>query len=143
MNILSNAIDALEESGIRSQASEKQATISIRTEKTQDNWITIRITDNGMGIPENVRAKLFDPFFTTKPIGKGTGLGLSISYQIIVERHGGKPDLAKAFCQVRIGGQMQVTEQQMPWFQAVDLLSHRFLDLDQELRPVVQRVGIR
>ena len=89
MNIFSNAIDALEESGVRSQASEKKATIAIRTQKTKDNWITIRIADNGMGIPENVRAKLFDPFFTTKPIGKGTGLGLSISYQIIVERHGG------------------------------------------------------
>ncbi len=90
MNILSNAIDALEESGVRSQTSEKQATISIRTETTKDNWIAIRIADNGMGIPEDVRVKLFDPFFTTKPIGKGTGLGLSISYQIIVERHSGK-----------------------------------------------------
>ena len=90
MNIFSNAIDALEESGVRSQASEKQATIAIRTQKTKDNWIAIQIADNGMGIPENVRAKLFDPFFTTKPIGKGTGLGLSISYQIIVERHSGR-----------------------------------------------------
>ncbi|MDY6939208.1 MAG: PAS domain-containing protein [Cyanobacteriota bacterium] len=90
MNILSNAIDALEESGIRSLAFEGQARISIRTEKIKDNSIVIRIADNGLGIPEAVRAKLFDPFFTTKPIGKGTGLGLSISYQIIVERHGGQ-----------------------------------------------------
>jgi signal transduction histidine kinase len=90
MNILSNAIDALEESGVRTFESEKQATIAIHTEKTEDNWSVIRIIDNGMGIPEEVRAKLFDPFFTTKPIGKGTGLGLSISYQIIVERHGGQ-----------------------------------------------------
>ncbi len=50
----------------------------------------IRIIDNGLGMPEDVRARIFDPFFTTKPLGKGTGLGLSISYQIIVEKHGGK-----------------------------------------------------
>lgn len=83
MNIISNAIDALEES-------EKPATIAISTQKTEENWLEIRITDNGMGIPEATGSKLFDPFFTTKPIGKGTGLGLSISYQIIVDRHGGR-----------------------------------------------------
>jgi PAS domain S-box-containing protein len=90
MNIFTNAIDALEESGIRNYESDKPATIAIHTEKTEDNWIEIRIADNGRGIPDDIRAKLFDPFFTTKPIGKGTGLGLSISYQIIVDRHGGK-----------------------------------------------------
>jgi urea transport system substrate-binding protein len=49
----------------------------------------VRITDNGSGIKEEVKAQLFDPFFTTKPIGKGTGLGLSISYQIVVDKHKG------------------------------------------------------
>ncbi|MGB3558603.1 MAG: PAS domain-containing protein [Geitlerinemataceae cyanobacterium] len=90
MNIIVNAIDALDESGIRTFESEKPATIAISTHKTEENWIDIRIADNGMGIPEATASKLFDPFFTTKPIGKGTGLGLSISYQIIVENHGGR-----------------------------------------------------
>jgi two-component system, NtrC family, sensor kinase len=87
MNILSNAIDALEEAGVRANHS---PTITIRTFISPDNWLTISLADNGVGIPEPIRAKLFDPFFTTKPVGKGTGLGLSISHQIATERHGGK-----------------------------------------------------
>jgi signal transduction histidine kinase len=65
-------------------------TIRIRTEVLPDNWVAIRIADNGLGMNEEVSSKLFDPFFTTKPVGTGTGLGLSISYQIVVEKHGGK-----------------------------------------------------
>jgi light-regulated signal transduction histidine kinase (bacteriophytochrome) len=64
--------------------------IQIRTEVVSDNWIAVRIADNGPGISESVKTRLFDPFFTTKPVGQGTGLGLSISYEIVVERHGGK-----------------------------------------------------
>jgi signal transduction histidine kinase len=64
--------------------------IRIRTEVLPDNWVAIRIADNGLGMNEEVSSKLFDPFFTTKPVGTGTGLGLSISYQIVVEKHGGK-----------------------------------------------------
>ncbi|MEP3390033.1 MAG: ATP-binding protein, partial [Reichenbachiella sp.] len=48
----------------------------------------IRISDNGTGMPDDVKDKIFDPFFTTKEIGKGTGLGLSISHGII-EKHRG------------------------------------------------------
>jgi two-component system, NtrC family, sensor kinase len=84
MNILSNAIDALEESAIASPS------ITIRTSVIKTNWVTVCISDNGVGIAEPIRSQLFDPFFTTKPVGKGTGLGLSISYQIITEKHGGK-----------------------------------------------------
>ncbi|NER34049.1 MAG: PAS domain S-box protein [Oscillatoria sp. SIO1A7] len=65
-------------------------TIRIRTEAIADDWVAIRIADNGPGITEEVKSKLFDPFFTTKPVGKGTGLGLAISYQIVVARHGGR-----------------------------------------------------
>jgi two-component system NtrC family sensor kinase len=87
MNILSNAIDALEE------AFEKDSSFSpciqIWTEYTSQNRIKIRIIDNGLGIPTAVQQQIFDPFFTTKPVGKGTGLGMSISYQIITERHKG------------------------------------------------------
>ncbi|RUS97057.1 hypothetical protein DSM106972_086070 [Dulcicalothrix desertica PCC 7102] len=86
MNLLSNAIDALEESA----ANNKKLTIWITTEVNKENRVLISIADNGSGIPEDVRAKLFNPFFTTKPVGKGTGLGLSISYQIITEKHRGR-----------------------------------------------------
>ncbi|MBW4641985.1 MAG: PAS domain S-box protein [Goleter apudmare HA4340-LM2] len=85
MNILSNAIDVLDES-LRGE----QGQIRIRTEVLNHHWIAIRISDNGFGIPQTNIAKLFDPFFTTKDVGKGTGLGLSISYQIIVDKHHGK-----------------------------------------------------
>ncbi len=93
-HLLSNAIDAVrsrnaqETSGI--YESDNIATIQIRTEVSDENWIAIYIADNGPGIPQNVRNKIFDPFYTTKPVGKGTGLGLSISHQIVVEKHHGE-----------------------------------------------------
>ncbi|MGP1383150.1 MAG: MASE1 domain-containing protein [Thainema sp.] len=93
MNILSNAIDALDSCDRMSDANAtptQPGTISISTEMSNPDWVTIRIADNGPGMAEDVRSKLFDPFFTTKPIGKGTGLGLSISYQIVTEKHHGK-----------------------------------------------------
>ena len=52
-------------------------------------WVTVRIRDNGMGIPQSIKEKIFDPFFTTKPAGEGTGLGLSLSYDVIVKGHKG------------------------------------------------------
>ncbi|MCY7390666.1 MAG: PAS domain-containing protein [Leptolyngbyaceae cyanobacterium CAN_BIN12] len=85
MNILANAIDALEEGS----ESNRPNTIHIRTEATDNQQVRICIADNGLGMTEEVRNRLFDPFFTTKAVGKGTGLGLSISYQIVVERHKG------------------------------------------------------
>jgi PAS domain S-box-containing protein len=124
MNILSNAIEAFQQSGggNREQSSpfipHPSPTITIhtslldRSDSTQNlerllghhldkqadtgasslknsQSVVIRITDNGPGMSNSVRARLFDPFFTTKPVGQGTGLGLSISYQIIVEHHRG------------------------------------------------------
>ena len=94
MNLIANAIDALEESNggktyAQIQADPNQITIS--TELTPDQtWVLIRIADNGPGMSEEVYSRLFHPFFTTKPIGKGTGLGLSISHQIVVEKHRGE-----------------------------------------------------
>lgn len=92
MNLLSNAIDILDELEQNGYFSTNQThpTITISTRKTHPNFVQISIRDNGCGIPETVKAKIFDPFFTTKPVGKGTGLGLSISYQIITEKHQGK-----------------------------------------------------
>ncbi len=93
MNILVNAIDALDERDEKRTFVENQenpSAIHIRTELILDNQVKISIKDNAEGIPKSIRQRLFDPFFTTKPVGKGTGMGLSISYQIITERHGGK-----------------------------------------------------
>ncbi|MFB2919651.1 trifunctional serine/threonine-protein kinase/ATP-binding protein/sensor histidine kinase [Aerosakkonema funiforme] len=119
MNILANAIDALEEaqgqplplpvrSGGEREKGERQENsplplspafpcfpienpqICIATEVLDGNQVAVRIKDNGPGIRKEVLSRLFDPFFTTKPVGKGTGLGLSISYQIVVEKHGGQ-----------------------------------------------------
>ncbi|MCY7321914.1 MAG: HAMP domain-containing protein [Phormidesmis sp. CAN_BIN36] len=89
MNLLTNAIDALEDS-VHKTGQPASPQIQIRTTRLGSDWIRISIADNGSGIPDSIKAKLFDPFFTTKPIGKGTGLGLSISYQIVTERHQGK-----------------------------------------------------
>ena len=116
MNLISNAIDALESSGVGSngvtspspldqvnsdskltacdtwccQNSSPTPTITICTEVKANNRAVIHIMDNGVGMTEEVQKKLFNPFFTTKPVGKGTGLGLSISYQIVVEKHSGE-----------------------------------------------------
>lgn len=88
MNILNNAIDALENSATSGKIIDNPK-ILIRTELIEENSILICIADNGCGIPEIMRSRIFEPFFTTKQPGQGTGLGLSISYQIIVEKHGG------------------------------------------------------
>jgi signal transduction histidine kinase len=92
MNIINNAIDALDEHDTKRSIEEihdAPSTIIITTKMSSDHAIAVKIADNGSGIPETVKAKLFNPFFTTKPVGKGTGLGLSISYQIITEKHKG------------------------------------------------------
>ncbi|UNU23251.1 sensor histidine kinase [Microcoleus vaginatus] len=88
MNIIVNAIDALEESGDNSKKS-KIPQILIQTQKLDSSQIRVRISDNGPGISLAIQNKLFDPFFTTKAPGKGTGIGLAICYQI-VEKHRGK-----------------------------------------------------
>ena len=122
MNILSNAVDALETSFAADSemnaslpsssssepcdrtvtattlqsTSQPKPTIFIHTVQLNPDWIVIRIADNGPGLDSYVKQKIFNPFFTTKPVGKGTGLGLSISYQIVVEKHGGKLDCVAA-----------------------------------------------
>ncbi len=93
MNLLTNAIDAIESKPIKNDLnshSSSHSWIKIVTKMKNAAEIEIAIADNGPGIPDEVKHRLFDPFFTTKPVGKGTGLGLSISYSIIVEKHGGQ-----------------------------------------------------
>jgi signal transduction histidine kinase len=95
MNILSNAIDALDEqmktsvSDAIDNGLKESPMIKIQTEQIDQDYILIRIADNGPGMSEGIQKRLFDPFFTTKPVGKGTGMGMSISHQIITERHKG------------------------------------------------------
>jgi signal transduction histidine kinase len=64
--------------------------IKIRTSVIDRNWVEIAVSDNGLGIPDDVKANIFNPFFTTKTVGKGIGMGMSISHQIVTEGHGGK-----------------------------------------------------
>ncbi|MBF2035554.1 MAG: GAF domain-containing protein [Leptolyngbyaceae cyanobacterium T60_A2020_046] len=104
INLLNNAVDAIESAIARSnqgsrnsQTSSRQPsknlslpTLTIRTRASTQQTLIIQICDTGSGIPPEILPKIFDPFFTTKPIGKGTGLGLSISYQIVVNRHRGR-----------------------------------------------------
>ncbi|MEB3294921.1 MAG: response regulator [Synechococcales bacterium] len=96
MNILANAIDALDEMSEQAKAEGKpicQCQIVIHTALSSNReHVVIRIRDNALGIAPDVKARIFEPSFTTKPVGKGTGLGLSISHQIIVEKHGGTID---------------------------------------------------
>lgn len=92
MNILTNAIDALEERDEGRSPADCQkhpSQITIKTLPLEGDRVAIHLIDNGPGIPESVQQRLFDPFFTTKPVGKGTGLGMSISYQIVAEKHQG------------------------------------------------------
>ncbi|MBV6627934.1 MAG: PAS domain S-box protein [Rivularia sp. (in: Bacteria)] len=89
INILSNALDAVEESIESTQIKNGNPQIQIRTEVLQLEKVIISIADNGKGIAQEIQEKLFEPFFTTKSADKATGMGLTISQQIITERHGG------------------------------------------------------
>ncbi|MDZ8085947.1 MAG: PAS domain S-box protein [Nostoc sp. DedQUE12b] len=98
MNILANAIDALEEWTIENAqlridnltSGLLTPTIVIRTSVIDSGWVKITLADNGIGMSEQIQKQVFNPFFTNKPVGKGTGMGMFISYQIITETHRGK-----------------------------------------------------
>ena len=82
MNLLINSADAIQENG-------KPGLIRIST-STGENEVIVAVTDNGCGIPEEIRDNIFNPFFTTKDVGKGTGQGLALVHNIITQRHKGK-----------------------------------------------------
>lgn len=100
MNLLTNAIDAIEERikcfsvdskaefSLLSATDYAPPNIHIYTNLIEKKWLEIHIADNGIGISTDVMAKIYDPFYTTKPIGYGTGLGLTISYEIIKKHDG-------------------------------------------------------
>lgn len=91
MNLLNNAIEALEEKvNIQGETFKEPLTITISTDVVTHNFISIQIADNGCGMSPEVQQHIFDPFFTTKTVGSGMGLGLAISYQIVVDTHKGK-----------------------------------------------------
>jgi signal transduction histidine kinase len=89
MNLLGNAFDALKMSKVEGRKSKVAPAIKVSTLR-ENGQVEIRITDNGPGIPPEVKSKIFEPFFTTKPTGSGTGLGLSMSYDIVTKGHGGE-----------------------------------------------------
>ncbi|HIK08582.1 MAG TPA: AAA family ATPase [Trichormus sp. M33_DOE_039] len=92
MNVLNNAIDAMEKQNQGRTAEEinhNSSAIAIRTQVINPDFVAIAIQDHGVGMDDSVKQRIFDPFFTTKPVGQGTGLGLSITYQIVVDKHQG------------------------------------------------------
>ncbi len=87
MNLLSNAVDALETASGEAKVAPR---IEIHTRQLENGWVEIAIADNGDGMATDQQQKLFEPFFTTKPIGKGTGMGLAISRTIVTDQHQGQ-----------------------------------------------------
>lgn len=84
LNLIMNAVQAIEASGKRLPGK-----IVIET-LADPEWIVVRISDNGNGVPEELRERIFDPFFSTKPVGKGTGQGLAIARDVVEAKHGGR-----------------------------------------------------
>ncbi len=93
LNLLNNAFYAVNEKNEEfksgnSSANGYKPVVTVTTELINKR-VSIKIRDNGNGIPDEIRDRIFNPFFTTKPAGSGTGLGLSLSYDIVVKGHGG------------------------------------------------------
>jgi PAS domain S-box-containing protein len=87
INLVSNAIDAMDEKNNRPEISDKEKRLTIKSFAENGN-VCIKVTDTGIGMSEEVKNKIFEPFYTTKKVGKGTGLGISISYGIVQDYKG-------------------------------------------------------
>jgi two-component system NtrC family sensor kinase len=109
MNLLANAIDALMDRKEEEHSALWQPQIMISTaileSPREPRRISIKIADNGLGIPPEIQERIFEDFFTTKPVGKGTGLGLAISYQIVTQKHGGE---IKMKSQMGVGTEFEI-----------------------------------
>ncbi len=129
LNILTNAIDALEEKVRRQPDDTFQPLITIRTQTCQQGSVQICISDNGLGIEPSTKRRIYDPFFTTKTINQRSGLGLSVAHNIIVEQHQGK-----LRCMSTIGQgtqfQIELTNQVTLSSAPLDLRSLMSADLD-------------
>ena len=88
LNLFSNGFYAARRRQITQATSSFEPALKVVTRELGDA-VEIRVRDNGIGIPVEIKDKLFQPFFTTKPPGEGTGLGLSITYDIVTQQHGG------------------------------------------------------
>lgn len=93
LNLIGNGFYAVHRKRLELGSEDYQPTLRLVT-RALPGRVEIRVRDNGMGIPDGVRARMFEPFFTTKPAGEGTGLGLSLSHDIIVKQHGGTLQVA-------------------------------------------------
>lgn len=89
LNLIVNAAHAIAEKNGNDRSQKGKIAISTRHDQ---QWVEIRISDTGVGIPPHIRDKVYDPFFTTKPVGRGTGQGLAIAHAVVTERHGGTID---------------------------------------------------
>jgi PAS domain S-box-containing protein len=90
LNLIVNAAHAI--AGVGGEESSQEGIIKITTKQVGGN-AEVRISDNGPGVPEELKNRIFDPFFTTKEVGKGTGQGLSIAHSVVVDKHSGSLDL--------------------------------------------------
>jgi signal transduction histidine kinase len=91
LNLFTNAFYAVQQKQ-RTLGQEFKPTVEVTT-SADKKFITVKVKDNGTGIPEHIKDKIMQPFFTTKPTGEGTGLGLSMSYDIVVKAHSGSIDI--------------------------------------------------
>ncbi|MBS0015998.1 MAG: HAMP domain-containing histidine kinase, partial [Arthrospira sp. SH-MAG29] len=98
MNLLVNAIQAIEDRQNTEVNSSYQGVITITTIPKEAGEVVISVQDNGVGMSERVKGKIFEPFFTTKPIGSGTGMGLPTSHQIVTKYHQGE-----LYCDSKLG----------------------------------------
>lgn len=87
LNLFVNAAHAIVDR--QAQGNDAKGVITVSTLGAGE-WVEVRVTDDGCGIPEPIQARIFDPFFTTKEVGKGTGQGLAIARSVVVDRHGGE-----------------------------------------------------